>query len=399
MRILTVSASPYLLTKLGRMNSCILRSLKNDGHDVSSAVWHHDVSYYLPNDDGKHEFEKDEKVICNIFPFYNFPEKNAPAVYDIIKEFNPDVVISIGDYTDTDFIFSIKALMPMSFKWISILTIDSMPINERRKDAFEFIDFAVVTNNMAFQEIKKISKVKTCIVNFGPNNFFRKDDKIHPDKDKLRVISCVKNSQSSGIASFIKGVSEANKINNNILGYLHTNISDRGDYDIPLLIDRFNASESIFLPENFSSLNDGISDLDLNLEYNKSDVIADLSVRSATGLTVLEAMRTGCIPVCTNVGAIGEIGRFSCVDSFNIKSNTYIGQFEEYYEIASIDDFTEKLLKLYELKKDNNKLFCNLIEDSIKISNLFSENIFEERIKDIVKKVSNIDRKIEVEIM
>jgi len=400
MRILTVCASPYLLTKLGRMNSCILRKLKEEGIEVASAVWHHDVSYFLPNNDGKYEFEKDNSVVCLLYPFHNYAEKNAPAVYDIIKDFNPDIVISIGDYTDTDFIFSIKALMPMSFKWISILAIDSMPINERRKEAFEFIDVAVVTSKMALEEIKKVSKVETVFSYFGTDhNIFKKDKKIFPEKDKLRVISCAKNSQSSGTASFIKGVAEANKINNHIIGYLHTNVSDRGDYDIPLLIERFDASESVILPDNFVGLNDGISDFELNKEYNKSDVIADLSVRSSTGLTVLEAMATGCIPLYTDVGAIGEIGKMLSNEDLNIQGNTYIGQFEEYYKIVSIEDFTEKLLKLYELKKDNVELFFNLNKESINISSLFSEDIFMKTIKDVIKRVGIIDRKVEVEIM
>ena len=400
MKILTVSASPYLLTKLGRMNSCILRRLNESGMEVASAVWHHDVSYFLPRDDGKYEFEKDGKIICPLYPFHNYPEKNAPAVYDIIKDFNPDIVISVGDYTDVDFIFSIKALMPFSFKWINVLTIDSMPINERRKEAFEFIDVVIVTNKMAFEEVKNISKVETILSYFGPDhNVFKKCEKIFPEKDKLRVINCAKNSQSSGTASFIKGVAEANRINKNIIGYLHTNISDRGDYDIPLLIERFNASESVILPDNFTGLNDGIVDSELNLEYNKSDIIADLSVRSSTGLTVLEAMGTGCIPLYTNIGAIGEIGNKLLNDNLSIKSNTYIGQFEEYYEIVSIGDFTEKLLKLYELKKDNAEIFSNLSRESIYISNLFSEDIFIKTIKDVVKRVGNVNRKIEVEII
>lgn len=399
MKVLTVGMSPYLLVHIGKINKSLICGLKKDGHVVASAVWHHDSSYFLPNDNGEHEFEQNGEVICRLYPFANYPEKNAPALYEIIKNFEPDVVISIGDYTDTDFIFSIKALMPNQFKWISILTIDSPPINEKRKEAFEFIDLAVVANKMALKEVKKISRVETRLIRFGPDHgIFYKDNDVIKEEANLRVMSCSKNSQASSTAVFMKSIVEANKIYNGITGYLHTNVSDRGDYDLDLLMNRFEAGNCVFLPDKFVSLNDGISDKDLNSEYNKSDIIVDLSVRSSTGLTVLEGMSTGCIPLTVDIGANGEV--VGLIDkSLIISSNTYIGQFEEYYEIPSPEDFTKKLIKLYELKRDNKDFVENLIRRSVDVSNQFSEEKFVEGIKDVLKNISIIDRKVEVEIL
>jgi hypothetical protein len=47
MKILTVSSSPYLLTKLGKINSDILVYLKDKGHEISSLVWHLDPSWFF----------------------------------------------------------------------------------------------------------------------------------------------------------------------------------------------------------------------------------------------------------------------------------------------------------------------------------------------------------------
>ena len=400
MKILTVSASPYLLTKLGRMNSAVLIGLQNSGHEVSSAVWHHDISYFLPNEQGDYEFEKDGKIICKIHPFSNIPNKNGPAIYDIIKDFEPELVISIGDYTDTDFIFSVKSLMPRQFKWISILTMNTIPVNERRKDAFKFIDYAAVTNQMSLQEVKRISNVDVQLSPFGPNENFYHIDKSSTESEEFRVMNCSKNSQASSTAVFIKSVVDAHKIHPAIKGYLHSNISDRGDYDIDLLMDRFNAHDIIELPDNFTSLNDGISDEKLNIAYNKSDVIVDVSVRAATGLCLLEGMVTGCVPLVTNVGALGEIvGLLKDSKRFCVNSNMYIGQFEEYYEIVSPVSLTEKIIDLYKMKKNRPDDFHNCSMNAMNIAKLFSENSFVNEIKDIVEKIGTIDRKIDLEIL
>jgi len=386
------------------MNSAILRGLKEEGHEVSSAVWHHDISYFLPNDQGNYEFEEDGNVVCQIHPFHNIPQKNGPELYDIIKDFNPELVISIGDYTDTDFIFSVKSLMPNQFKWISILTIDTCPINERRKDAFEFIDYAIVTNKMALEEVKKISNVDVAYIPFGKNEKFNRVDDCFSPKDQFRVINCSKNSQASSTAAFIKAVVIANSVHPEIKGYLHTNITDRGDYDIDLLMERYDAHDIVELPEKSVSLNDGIPDDSLNMEYNRSDVVVDASVRSATGLVVLEAMGAGCIPLVTNVGAIGEIGYLLAKDlaedfDFYIGSNMYIGQFEEYYEVICFKSLTEKIISLYKTKRDNPARFDDYSLKAIAVSGLFSENNFVNEIKDIVKNVGKIDRKIDLEIL
>ena len=115
MRILTISASPYLLSKLGRINSCLLKHFKNAGNEVSAACWYYDKSYFLADDDGKFYFDLEDRV-CQIHPIDYDVTKSVKQVYEIIKNFQPDVVLSIGDYFETDFIHAIKSIYPRLFK-------------------------------------------------------------------------------------------------------------------------------------------------------------------------------------------------------------------------------------------------------------------------------------------
>ena len=77
MKILTVSASPYLLTKLGKLNRSILRSFPDD--EVGSAVWHHDPTYFMPevdeNEIPRFYYEEDDKKICELSPSPPLPMK------------------------------------------------------------------------------------------------------------------------------------------------------------------------------------------------------------------------------------------------------------------------------------------------------------------------------------
>jgi len=384
MNILTVGASPYLLTKSSKINRDILLSLKEDGHNIASAVWHNDITWFMNNqDDGTSMFEDNRKKICSLYPFIDLKERSSPQMYEIMKKFQPDIVITIGDYDEIDFIYSIKALYPDLFKWVAVLTIDALPINDNHKQALEYIDIAIVTTKKAKEAFEKFCDVTCYCVPYGPDHEKFFSNNLTIEQNKFKIVCCSKNSQTSNLSSVIRAVGDLDI--ENVECYLHTNLYDQGDYDLYLLVDRYGKNK-VKLPEKFVGLNDGLSEEELRNRFISSDVVIDASVRSGTGLTLLEAMACGCVPVATNVGAIGEI--MDLLPGYmeaHINSNTYVGKNEEEYEIISTKDLTNILYNIYSIKRNNVDLFKDMKKQSIIVAEKFSNKIFLGKLKEIIE--------------
>jgi glycosyltransferase involved in cell wall biosynthesis len=383
------------------MNADILRFLKSKGHIVASAVWDHDTSWFLPDDKNRFMYEtSSDGVVCELFPFRHLRENSSPLVYEIMKKFQPDIAITIGDYQETDFMFAIKSMYPQLFKWVSIMTIDALPLNENRREALDYADLIVTTlREGADYLLEQCGKQSLCLP-YGPNtSVFRPLSEEVKDEEFI-VMNCGKNSQASNTAAFIKAIASAHKIYPKIIGYLHTNIHDAGDYDIYLLLDRFKARDAVRLPTEFSGLNDGISDMELNKRYNAAGLFVDVSVRSATALTCLEAMATGCVPLVTNVGAVKEVvfgmdeplrHLVDCVD--------YVGELEEEYAIASSSDLAKKIIGFYELWEKDKSAFNVISKKSMAVSSKYSRSYFLKSLYDAIEGIPKNSSKISVEKM
>ena len=399
MKIFTLSASPYLFTKLGKMNSDLLLNLKEQGHEVGSIVWHLNTAWYLPDEkDNKYKYETDDGVVCDLFPFIPHPEQSTPMIYDIIKQEKPDIIISIGDYHQFGHLFAIKALEPQNFKWVGIFTVDALPINEEETEIFDYVDVAVATTQSAKEAIQKI-KGSCEYIPYGVH-LEELDGDFTVEGDNLKIITCAKNAQASNIAGLLKAVMIANQENNGqIECYLNTNYSDAGEYNLDILINRYGVKDYIKLPDCYTSLNDGMPFRDLVDIYKHSDVIVDVSVRSATGLSILEGMTCGCIPVCSSVGALKEIVNKLPKDyRYFPSTNTYIGSHEEEYEIISIKNLAKVFGMLLKIKKDKAK-FCEIKNKCIEISKVFSYTDFVDAVDKIIGGLELKQKVLPVEIM
>jgi hypothetical protein len=176
MKILTIGCSPYLMVRNGKINSDVIKKLVSDGHEVSSAVWHHDEGYFMPSDEGIHSYEEDGKLICQLYPFYPKREDASPFIYELMKVVQPNIVITIGDHRDTNFLFSIKAMYPTLFKWIAIYTIDCQGIPVVNKDAFEYADYVITTNEFSLKEISSFANINGSFIPYGADHHTFNED-------------------------------------------------------------------------------------------------------------------------------------------------------------------------------------------------------------------------------
>ncbi|MBD3228230.1 MAG: hypothetical protein GF329_08570, partial [Candidatus Lokiarchaeota archaeon] len=329
----------------------------SDNYYVESAVWDLDLSWFISDDDGKIKFNGENKKTV-LHPIVKPFLKNAvKQLYDVIKAYEPDMIVSVSDCVYINPICAIKMLDPSIFAWLGILAIDALPINEKIINHFENIDYILTTTNAAYKAITEEVNVDCEYLPYGPNHkrfFTYKHDRTEGD---FRIMNCSTNSQSSNIVSFMLALRD---LPENINGYLHTNMSSPGDYDLELLIERYSLGGKLSFPVNFVSINDGIDFSSLNEQYNKSNVILDLSVRSSTALTVLEGMAAGCIPLVTPVGALREVVDMmpeTIREILVLNSVKYIGDYEKEYFVVSVKDVVYKIMLLNELRK--NKDFYN----------------------------------------
>lgn len=382
MKILTVSSSPYILSKLGKINASLLDEFSK-GHSVASLCWDHDPSYFMPEDmeNPRFFYTRDGNDLCEIFPISRLPEQAVVSAFEIMKSFQPDVVITIGDYHETAWMHAIKQAYPQLFKWIAILTINSLPMNGDFTDAISIADRIVVTNESS-RSIWKEGMPEIEVHKFGPSGSFFAS----MDNSMFRVMASCKNSQSANCAAFIQSVSGFLD-GNNAEAYLHTNINDIGDYDIDELIERFGKGDYVDLPSKFVSINEGIPERDLAIEYAKSSVFVDLSVQSATGLSVLEAMSCGCVPVVSGANGLKEIVEQIGCDGLLVKSVEFVGDRGEVLYLADPDDAESKLRQLYILWEHRIKEFEEISSKCRDIAKRYSQDTFVKGIKGVVDSV------------
>lgn len=378
MKILTVSASPYLLVRNGRMNAAVIEKLIEEGHEVSTASWHHDEGFFLPEEGGAHWYEKNGEKLAVIYPMEIGPQSSG-TIYELMKKVQPDIVISIGDYKETDFIWEVKAMIPNLFKWISILTIDCLPINENHKQQLEYSDSIVSISDFGDKALKDLLNAEIIKINFGPDELFFEKNEI---KRNISFMCSAKNAQASNIGAFIKSMSEVPEAK----GYLHTNLYDPGDYDIDLLIDRYNAS-NVSLPDKYISVKESIPDEDMRDEYKSHCFFVETSVKGASCLSMLESMACGCIPIGIMSGRSGEIlNHFNDPSFLSVDYENYIGANEEEFSVISMGGLSSRIAELNKWAiKEPDKLKA-LSEESAKIARLYSKNSFTNSVSDLVKR-------------
>ena len=386
MKILTIGPSPTLLTSGGDINRSIIEKAIDQNWEVESLVWHHNVEYFLPNQIGKHFFPAKKSV--RLHPFLDPKGMMALFAFETMKEVQPDVVITIGNYYEVDFVAALKSLYGNLFKWIAVITCGEKQILDQFSVNLSLADEIVVTTISGTEAIKKnIPKVK--YLPYGPSSDFFAS---HVSSD-FKIINMGKNSQMSNLPALIFAAAEAE-----ITTTLHTNIHDHnGDYDIQTLLSQSNPN--IFsLPKTYTSIKDGCPREDIIKQYSNHTLIVDCSLQSNTALTLLEGMASGCIPVGTDTGAMGEIldlmpswCRFvvphaECVSPKRCEKTSIILQKE-----------LSKILVKIRHKSQNLKWLEAASLEAIKVAEKFRKEVFLDKIKEMVENVLTKEHFINVD--
>jgi hypothetical protein len=388
MNILTISASPYINARNGRINRDLLLSLSALGHKVDSLVWHHDVLYFLPNETKKHHFNHQGQKVCDLYPFLGQQGEIGKFAYNVMKATQPQVVVSIGSYDETSFVANIKSLYPHLFRWVAILT---SGINERFKESLDHADCVVAMNKGSYEQIRKLLTIPVVYHTYGADiNTFKHTTEAVED---FGVLSCAKNSQQSNVPAFLMALGEAG-----VYGTLHTNLNDQGDYDLMLLMERYGLFETLCLPEKFVSVREGITQQSMNDLYNRHQVVVDCSMQSPTALSMLEGMATGCVPVGPGYGAVGDVLSAMAEEyRFVVPHEVFVGPREEEYAIVSPKGLASALKTLSSKFKDDKGWFTKARNEAISVSKVFSRDVFVSSVNHIIQDVASTQHAIVVD--
>ena len=379
MNILTIGESPYINTRNGRINGDILISLDAAGHKVNGLVWHHNVQYFLPNESKIHHFlDENGRQVCELHPFLGISGEIARFTYGVLKVCQPQIVITIGGYSDISFVSGIKAMYPHFFKWIAIL---SSGINERFKESLDYADCVITLNSESHTQVSKILSTKIVNCPYGPDvDFFTPN---RNDLETCLFLNCGENSQISNVPAFLKAISLSGA-----QGTLHTNINDQGDYDLMLLMERFNLFDSLCLPSKFVSVREGISKESMYELYNQHQVIVECSMQSPTALGLLEAMATGCVPVGPEFDAVGDILNLMAKDyRFIVPSEMFVGAKEENYAIVSPHELAKVMKTLMDRFQNDKGWFMEAQTEATRVAKLFSRDIFSSSVNHTVQDI------------
>jgi hypothetical protein len=386
MKILTIGPSPTLLTQCGKINQCLLKSLTSAGHEVASLVWHHDIEYFLPTETNRHNFTFDTQKVP-LFPFLGAKGQLASFAFETMKEFQPQAVITIGDYHEVEFVQSIKALYGGIFKWLAIITYGGNSMLPESGLNLSYADALAVTT-------KTGTAAAQSITGFGEYVPFGVD--LHEVKKKtgeFKILNMGKNSQMSNVPALIEAAALAN-----IKTTLHTNLHDvGGDYDMEYLTRRTYRARLFSLPKRFVSIKDGYTDAEITEQYESHHVIVDCSLQSQTALTMLEGMSHGCIPIGMMSGAMGEVlAEMPEWCRFVVPHVEMTLQRGEKACVINPKDLARTLMNISVTACDSD-WFGNASLEAAKVTKNFTKETFASRIKEMLETILTCKHSIVVD--
>ncbi len=390
MKIMTLGLSPYLCLSDGRIHASVLENLFRSEYPVAAIGTNHDTNYFLPKHDEQgspvyyYEFDKYQ---IPLVPF-NSVQDHAIGIHEIFKVFNPDMVITIGDFNNFLYMKAVKMFNEKPLQWLAILSNYSYPINEQNVELLDDIDGILCTNRSSFNMFNDLYKKE----HIDKAHVGVERTKINPTRNAdFRIISTAKNTQSDNIPMIMEMASELRTEIPELKLHLHTNVYDKGDFDLHLLKARFDPQdEFISFPNKYVSINEAYSEEDFRLELSRSDVFISVASNAPTGMAAVDAIACGCTPLLSNVGSHTEIAEDLAAVSPKFKRDDFLVpcieimmRGEIYASFCKSESLREKILNLYGKIKEGYKTFPQEFIGS------YDRNNFLNSVSTMVKAIEN----------
>ena len=379
MKIITLGLSPYLYLSDGRIHALVLEHLFRSEYSVAAIGISHDTSYFLPKQNEKGEpvyYYEFDKYQIPLVPFNNVRDP-AIGIHEILKVFEPDMIITIGDLNSFLYMKAVKMFNEKPIQWFAILSNHSYPVNEQNIELLDDMDGILCTNSSSFDMFNNLYKREH--IDKAYVGGFKTQVKPIRNSD-FRIITTSKNTQSNNIPMIMEAAAAIRLKIPELRLYLHTNVHDRGDFDLHLLKARFDPKdEFVSFPDKYVSMNEAYSEEDFQKELSCSDVFISAAGNAPTGMAAFDAIACGCAPLLSDVGSHKNIAEDLAKISPKFKRNDFLvpcievmTRGEVYTNVCEPEPFQERILSLHEkIKKGGHRIFFQEFVDSYDRRNFF----------------------------
>lgn len=321
MRILVMTDSLNLPTGQGRVGREIAVGLQSKGHEVGYLGWWHGANTsYMPPNGIRYWATNNEHYGADVFD-------------SIVLRFQPDVVLTIGDFWRIGYIADPNRCRSRKFfQWCSYIPVDGEPVNGGLPPAIvpiiEDIDIPVAYTNYAADVVLKSvhdqeTRNRLRVIYHGVDtSVFKPMDPAERRKaredagigDRFVFLTVCRNQSRKNIPEMFaawKKFSELPETKGRVLFWPHMNFNDQNGWNIDDLItvNRMRNSSIMYYTEMAfgPSSHDLVSEQNLARLYGMADAFMLIS-GEGFGLPILEAMATGLPCILLNHSAPAELG-------------------------------------------------------------------------------------------
>lgn len=360
MKVMTIGMSPYNFVSTGRLHASILEFLHKKRISVFAMVWAHDGSYFTPDEKGRYFYElggmQGHRDKIPLIPFQR-GKQDSIAVYETIAAMEPTIIITVGELVDAGFMKAVRMFSTKPFRWISVLANYQYPVSDENIELIDDMDAILCASESSYAITERFVKGTKQTAYVGCKEEFYLNRKSH---DTFRIMASGKNLQGDNLATIMEVATTVRSRIPSLELYLHTNQYDQGEYDLNIIKQRFDPKdEFIRFPTKYVSLFEGLSDQELALELNKSDVFVSVPLVAGTSMTIFEALACGCFPIMSECGSNFDIavalekhfgGKYTRND-FLVRSIPLLTVGETYINICDPEQLARKIVWAFENKE------------------------------------------------
>tara|TARA_Y100000034_G_scaffold54409_1_gene66684 strand:- start:4784 stop:5938 length:1155 start_codon:yes stop_codon:yes gene_type:complete len=351
---------------------------------ISSIFLDHDIEYFTHDSIRK----KYKDVNGTFYSTCEVGDSLVTNVFDIVEKENPDTIITIGAFSDLEYIRAIKRVIPHDFNWVVILTSNVTRQISGFLDTLSEADSIVCLTNQTHQVLNN-NNIDNILVKYGPEDAYFHSKYHTEDYDSSGVCPIFmvndKNVQQSNLAVVLDAFS--NFVDCDFKLILHTNYYESGDYDLDYLISKFKVGQ-IEIPDDFIGLKEGCSTDELIQKYAKAHFFIDASIKPITSLCSIEAASQGCIPIICSSGALNESiiegSSILKLSDFTMQGNLFFGEHLESFYIISQDILCNMIRSSIELFNENLENYLHTSQAVKVLSEGFSEKGFCEKVSNFI---------------
>jgi len=350
-KLLFVSDGLWTPSGFGCVMQNLIKRLK-DKYEVALLSWQ-----YVGN---KQIVEGGEFEGVQIYPI-NKHQFGKDVLYYVIEDFNPDILITLGDYWMLNYLANKDyqdLLKEKDIKWVWYLPVDSEVIPIQFRDLIRGPDKLIAMSQFAHELLDKRNI---------PNTYKEelKEKEGYGGKFVIGIVN--RNQNRKQLPRAVEAFAKFAKDKDDVVLHLHCDPFDPGnlvaDYNggaHPLLmnaITHFGVNDRVHFSKEVKSYINGVNVKGMKDVYNMFDVTVNSGSGEGFGLTIVESMACGVPVIMTNTTTAKEL-----IEGHGLLVKPAIhmwGGYGTMRAIVDVDDLAAKMQYYY----DNRD---KLKEDSIK---------------------------------